>query len=135
MKIKKTTYPVLFLAVFNTVVTTFTTFPTIVLAQEDVVTTLREFDSFLDGGPDITRREPGENSDGSRGNGNDLDDTGSDNKTYEEFQECLSTAQAQKGKGFPTQEEVRDCFESSYTGLNNTKSTTENLDYNDKRTR
>ena len=52
--------------------------------------------------------------------------TGSDNTAYEEFQGCLSAAEDREGERLPTEEEVRDCFESIYTGKISTE--TESLD-------
>jgi hypothetical protein len=59
--------------------------------------------------------------DGTNSNNQD-----SSNVAYEEFQGCLSDVE---GEGSPTEQEVQDCIESSYSGIDsNENSPTESTD-------
>ena len=50
----------------------------------------------------------------------------SSNVAYEEFQGCLSDVE---GEGSPTEQEVQDCIESSYSGIDSNENTpTESTD-------
>jgi hypothetical protein len=59
--------------------------------------------------------------DGTNSNNQD-----SSNVAYEEFQGCLSDVE---GEGSPTEQEVQDCIESSYSGIDSNENTpTESTD-------
>jgi hypothetical protein len=114
MKIEKTTLlTALCLAAFVSV-TTSTSFEAPVLAQDDSYKPLPEF------GPNSALSGLGEG--GNRGNGNndEGDSPASDNNAYVEFQTCLSDVEGGR-EGSLTEQEVQDCFESSYGGEENTK--------------
>ena len=106
MKITKTSSStVLHFAILSLVVTTSMALLQPSLAQNDLVPTLPEFGSFLDGGPDSTTEDLGEANNGRIDNGAGQTGTGSDNSAYEEFQGCLSAARsgrrtiAHRGRG------------------------------------
>jgi hypothetical protein len=67
---------------------------------------------------------------GNRGNGNNNegDSPVPGNNEYVEFQTCLSDVEGAR-EGSLTEQEVQDCFESSYDGEENTKTVpSENTD-------
>ena len=67
--------------------------------------------------------DDGEESSEDGTNSNNQD---SSNVAYEEFQGCLSDVE---GEGSPTEQEVQDCIESSYSGIDSNENTpTESTD-------
>ena len=76
-----------------------------------------------DEGSDSAIADDGEESSEDGTNSNNQD---SSKVAYEEFQGCLSDVE---GEGSPTEQEVQDCIESSYSGIDSNENTpTESTD-------
>jgi hypothetical protein len=76
-----------------------------------------------EGSPSATADDGEEESSEEGTNSNNQD---SSNVAYEEFQGCLSDVE---GEGSPTEQEVQDCIESSYSGIDSNENTpTESTD-------
>jgi hypothetical protein len=79
------------------------------MAQVDLVDPLPEFGSFLDENPDDKLNEPQSDI-----NGGVPDNVSPGIDAYEKFQECLSDAKGQDAGSLPSEQQVRDCVETSY---------------------
>lgn len=110
----------LFLAALIAVILSLTTLTATLSAQDDVNGPMAEFDSFLGESSDTSDegREPGGGNEGLEF----PDSSDSSNDAYEKFKGCLSDLEGELNVLSPREQQVRECFESSYNANGNDNS-------------